>query len=282
MDYIVHTKKLSKYEPIVFDNIVYGVFEVSKPYSEISEHMTMINRTITIIMFFGLLILYLFLIKIISNASKTLILQNNTLSNQKVKLEESYSKLNLNYRNTVSTLSKAVDARDTYTAGHSERVSKIALKIGEKLGLSNDSLETLELAALFHDIGKIGIPDIVLNKPDRLTNEEFEKIKEHPRIGLEILKNIDFLKPILPIILYYHEKFSGRGYPEGIEGNLIPLESRIIALADTYDAMTSNRPYRNSLSHESAVTEIIKYKGIQFDPIITEAFLEIENEINDT
>jgi HD-GYP domain-containing protein (c-di-GMP phosphodiesterase class II) len=240
--------------------------------------MKSVIRTISIIVFSGLLILYLLLIKIMYDSSMKMIKQNEALIHKSNSLKEAYSKLNLSYKNTIIALTKAVDARDTYTAGHSERVTQISFKIDEVLGLSPDQLNVLEIAALFHDVGKIGIPDQVLNKPGKLTVKEFNQIKEHPSIGVNILKTIEFLGNTLPMILHHHEKYDGSGYPFGISRETIPLESRIICVADSYDAMTSDRPYRKGLTHSVAVDELIKFKGIQFDPIIVEAFLKIDFE----
>lgn len=192
-------------------------------------------------------------------------------------MEHAYTALNSSYKNTIATLSNAVDARDPYTAGHSDRVAAISMVIGEKLGLSSELLEKLEISAMFHDIGKLGVPDNILLKPGKLDELEFQKIKEHPSIGVSILKNIDFLKNSLPIILHHHERYSGGGYPDGISKGDIPLEARIICVADTYDAMTSDRPYRKGLSHEEAIVEIVKFKGIQFDPEIVDSFLTIDS-----
>jgi len=135
-------------------------------------------------------------------------------------------------------------------------------------------LDKLEISALFHDIGKLGVPDSILLKPGKLDELEFQKIKEHPTIGVNILKNIEFLKGSFPIILHHHERYAGNGYPDGISGKDIPLEARILCVADTYDAMTSDRPYRKALPHEEAVAEIIRFKGSQFDPEIVDAFLK--------
>lgn len=271
-----YSEVIEIYEPIIFNNRVVGAFEVFIPYDEVKQHIDILNRTIMIVMSLGLFVLYLFLLKMINNASKTLIVQNESLIKQTKELEESYMKLNSSYKNTIITLSNAVDARDPYTAGHSGRVAAIALEIGRELNLNKEQLERLELSALFHDIGKIGIRDEILNKPGKLTESEFEKVKEHPQIGINILKNIDFLKSSLQIILHHHEKFSGGGYPEGIKECNIPLESRIITIADSFDAMTSDRTYRKGLDHMSAVKEILKFRGIQFDPEIVDAFLKIE------
>lgn len=275
-----NNKIIEIYEPIIFNDKLVGAFEIYRPYDETEKHLMMLNRNIILTMFLGLLILYLFLLKIIFNASNTLIIQNKSLQEQKTALEESFVKLNNTYKNTVITLSKAVDARDPHTAGHSERVTKIALKIGSNLGLPIERLEILELGAMFHDIGKLGVPDNILLKPGRLSEDEFKKIKEHPSIGVNILKGIGFLKDVLPIILHHHEKVAGDGYPAGIKGNEIPFESRIIAVVDTYDAITSDRPYRKGLSHNYALDEIKKNKGIQFDLDVVDAFLSIASFID--
>ncbi|WP_161496713.1 HD-GYP domain-containing protein [Clostridium thermosuccinogenes] len=271
-------KVVKIYEPIEFSGSVTGVFEVYIPYDRIQHHVKVLNRTVAIIMSLGLLILYLLLLRIIYNSSKTLISQNQSLLDQKFKLEESYRKLNSTYKSTVKTLANAIDVRDPYTAGHSERVAKISLEVGKMLGLGSSQLELLELAALFHDVGKLGIPDEILKKPGKLTDYEFEIIKAHPQTGVNILENIDFLKQTLPIILHHHEKFSGGGYPSGIKGDEIPIESRIIAVADTYDAMTSDRPYRKGLPHDDAIYEIVRMKGTQFDSKIVDAFLKVDIE----
>lgn len=202
-----------------------------------------------------------------------MISQNEALSKQTEELEMSFSKLNSSYKNTMIALSNAVDARDPYTAGHSGRVNRIAMEIGQGMGLTGKQLESLESASLFHDIGKLGVPDVILNKPDKLTNDEYEKIKKHPAIGVNILKTIDFVNSAIPGILHHHERYAGGGYPAGIKGDQIPLEARIIAVADAYDAMTSDRPYRKALSHDTAVSEIVKYRGIQFDAGVVEAFM---------
>ncbi|MGV8984013.1 HD-GYP domain-containing protein [Clostridium sp.] len=268
-------KVIKIYSPIEVNNSIVGVYEIIKPYAEIQLHMKPVIRNISMIVFSGLLILYLLLLKIMYDSSMKMLKQNEVLIHKSNDLKEAYSKLNLSYKNTILALSKAIDARDTYTSGHSERVTQISLKIGQALGLSRNQLNTLEIAALFHDVGKIGIPDQILNNPGKLTKEEFNKIKEHPSIGVDILKNIEFLDKTFPMILHHHEKYGGGGYPLGIRGETIPFESRIICVADSYDAMTSDRPYRKGLPPNVAIDELIKFKGIQFDPIIVEAFLEI-------
>lgn len=271
-------KIIKIYIPITVNNSIVGIYEILKPYDEIQMHMNQVTKISIIVVSSGFVILYLLLLKIIYNSSIMLVKQNKELTKNADDIKLAYSKLNMTYKSTILVISKAIDARDQYTAGHSERVAKISLAIGQSLNLPKEQLETLELAALFHDVGKIGIPDYILNKPGRLTDEEFNKIKEHPSIGVDILKTIDFLSQALPIILHHHERFDGGGYPNGIKGEDIPFESRIICVADSYDAMTSNRPYRNGLPHEVAVSELIKYKNIQFDSNIVDAFLKVDIE----
>lgn len=271
-------KVIRIYLPIQINNSILGVYEIIKPYDEIDMHIKPVIRNISIIVFSGLIILYLLLIKIMYDSSIKMLKQNEALIHKSNDLEEAYSKLNSSYKSTILALSKAIDARDKYTAGHSERVTNLSLKIGQALNLSSDQLNVLEIAALFHDVGKIGIPDKVLNKPGKLTDEEFNQIKEHPSIGVDILKTIEFLDKTLPMIFHHHEKYKGNGYPSGISGDSIPLESRIICVADSYDAMTSDRPYRKGMPHNIAVDELIKFKGIQFDPQIVDTFIKINIE----
>ncbi len=176
---------------------------------------------------------------------------------------------------SMKSLIKALEARDEYTRGHSERVSKYSLMIGKFLRMDKNSLETLEIAASLHDIGKIGIRDEILFKPGRLTNEEYAKIQEHTVIGAEILKPIPSLKKIIPYILYHHEKWNGTGYPSTISGEKIPLGARIIAVADTFDAITSDRPYRKGMNVSKAIEIIKEGVGTQFCPEIANAFLQM-------
>lgn len=267
------------YVPVKHQEKIVGVLILQIPDAIISSHVNMTIQAIALTLSGGLCVLFILLLNILYTTSRTLIKQNSELSEQKTELETSYKKLNDSYKNTVSALSNAVDARDPYTAGHSERVTKISMLLGTTLDLPEKELADLEYAALFHDIGKIGIPDYILHKTGKLTDEEFEIIKKHPEMGVNILKSIDFLAESLPIIKHHHEKFRGKGYPDNINGEDIPLGARIIAIADTYDAMTTDRPYRQGLSHETAVEEILRNKGLQFDDKLVDAFMEIEQSI---
>jgi len=221
------------------------------------------------------------LIGILLRTSKTMLKQNDDLIEQKREIEISYKKLDDSYKYTVLALSNAVDARDPNTAGHSMRVSRISLLISGELKMTDEDSRILEYAALFHDIGKIGIPDYILNKKGKLTDEEYKLIKNHPDIGVNILGGIAFLLNALPLIKHHHERFDGKGYPSGIKGEEIPLCARIIAIADTYDAMTSDRPYRRGFSHDAAVQEILANKGTQFDGMLVDVFMKIEGRIKD-
>lgn len=193
---------------------------------------------------------------------------NDELSDANEKLEQSYME-------TIQTIRYTVEAKDTYTRGHSDRVSEYSVLIGEKLGLSDDDLHRLRIGGLFHDVGKIGLPDSILLKNGKLTDDEYSDIKNHPTIGVHILSNASIFHDILPIVKHHHEKFDGTGYPGMLKGNDIPFLARITALADSFDAMTSRRVYRDSLPLDMVICEIENNKGSQFDPDIANAFLDI-------
>ncbi len=185
-----------------------------------------------------------------------------------IKLQESYFA-------TMKSLALALDAKDRYTAGHSESVQRYSVSIARQLDLDEEEIANIWRAGALHDIGKIGIPDTIINKPGRLTPEEFEKIKEHPAIGEQMIRPIPFLNPARAIIRHHHERFDGRGYPDGSKGQEIELGARIMAVADTFDAMTSDRPYRKALSVEKAMAELNRCRNSQFDPMAVEAFDEV-------
>ena len=169
------------------------------------------------------------------------------------------------YVGAIRALALALDARDPYTAGHSERVSALSVAIGRQMGLSDEEVDVLRLGALLHDIGKIGISDAVLRKPGPLNAEEFEVIKEHPTVGARILRSVPFLAPHLPIVELHHERPDGHGYPLGLTRDEIPLEAQILAVADAYEAMTNERPYRPAMSAVAAQNELIRGVGRQFE-----------------
>lgn len=172
------------------------------------------------------------------------------------------------------TILKALDVKDNYTFGHSMRVAYFSLVTGGEVGLSPEEMYELELSALFHDIGKIGTPDAVLNKPSRLSEEEFQIMKQHPEKSFEILQSFPHFEKIAAGARLHHERFDGKGYPLGLKGDEIPMAARIILIADTFDAMTSTRPYRKGLPYEVAFEELIQFSGTQFDPHLVKMFIQ--------
>jgi len=184
-----------------------------------------------------------------------------------------YENLKRAYICTVEVLANAVEARDSYTRGHTERVYLLAKAIAEELGWQPEKFADLQIGALLHDIGKIGVPDSILNKPGPLTADELEIMKRHPIIGARMVEAIPFLKSAIPYILCHHERHDGKGYPHSLSGELIPLEGRLLAVVDTIDAYTSDRPYRKGRSLESAMDEIMRFSGTQFDPAVVDACL---------
>jgi putative nucleotidyltransferase with HDIG domain len=182
------------------------------------------------------------------------------------------------YMGTLEALTKALEMRDHETEGHSRRVVQYTLSLAQQIGVPEEQLVTIMRGALLHDIGKIGIPDAILKKQGPLTAEEWMVMRQHPSIGYEMLKGIEFLREATPIILHHHERFDGSGYPEGLRGEAIPLGARIFAIADAYDAITSDRPYRKGRSHEVAMAEIAAVAGSQFDPQVVEALQALPPE----
>ena len=193
------------------------------------------------------------------------------LSHEVKQLEEQQKKV---CEMSVKTILKALDCRDHYTYGHSMRVAYYSTLLGEELGLSTEELYDLELSALFHDIGKIGTPDSVLLKPSRLNEDEFLIMKKHPEHSGDILKEFNVFEGIATYVRHHHERFDGRGYPDGLKGEEIPYFSRIILIADTFDAMTSSRPYRKGLDYEVAFQELSEFSGTQFDPKLVKSFIK--------
>lgn len=179
----------------------------------------------------------------------------------------------------INAIAKTVDAKDKYTRQHSSRVARYSREIAIRSGLfDEDQIEAIYRTALLHDIGKIGIPDLILNKPGRLTDEEFTKMKEHTTIGAQILKDVTMIKDVDKGAKYHHERFDGRGYPQGLAGEEIPIVARIVGVADAYDAMTSDRAYRKSLPEEVVRGELTKGRGAQFDPVFCDIMLGIMDD----
>lgn len=211
----------------------------------------------------------------IKDKHSQLINSRNAFFNMLTDLDVAYKDLKGLYEGIIHSFVNAIDAKSPWTKGHSERVTKYALAIASEMGLHEDERDNLRMAALLHDIGKIGTCDMILDNPNRLTSEEMNCISVHPIKGEMILKPLKQLEILLPIIRYHHERIDGRGYPEGLKGNDIPLLSRIISVADSYDSMTSDRPYRSTLGDRYAISELTKHSGTQFDSQVVEAFLRV-------
>jgi len=183
------------------------------------------------------------------------------------------------YMATLEALINALDVRDTETEGHSRRVAAYTVAIAKTMGLKGEELTNIERGALLHDIGKIGVPDAILRKRGPLTPEEWRIMRMHPVMGRQILRGVRFLKPAIPIVYSHHERWDGTGYPEGLVGEAISLSARIFAVADAFDALTSDRPYRRAVPAEVALREIRRCTGTHFDPQVVEAFLQAYEEI---
>ena len=203
--------------------------------------------------------------------------QMNTIKKINTELQDKSEELEKAYLDTIGILRQTVEAKDPYTRGHSDRVSEFSVLIGKKMGLDEETLHILKVGGLFHDIGKIGIPDSILLKESKLSDEEYSQIKNHPTIGAHMLGDATVFKDIIPIVKHHHERFDGKGYPSQLAGENIPFVARIAAVADTFDAMTSKRTYRDALPLSVVKEEIEKCSGTQFDPAIAKVFLNILN-----
>ena len=201
--------------------------------------------------------------------------RNQQLTTALRNLEEARGEVERSYIQTVQSLAVALEAKDRYTSGHSQRVSRFATLIARSMGLPRDEVEVVGQVALLHDIGKIGMLDAILNKPSNLTPEERELVKSHPVVGAQILSPVKTFERHVIGIRYHHEMYDGSGYPEGLRGEAIPLAARIVSLADAFDAMTSTRPYRIGLPLSFATQEMIKMRGKQFCPLVVDAFVKV-------
>lgn len=190
-------------------------------------------------------------------------------------LKTAFHEIHSTYESTLEALIAALDSRDTETQGHSMRVAEYTALVARRMGITEPELTDIRRGALLHDVGKIGIPDAILRKPGPLDDPEWEVMRTHPQLGYEMLQGITFLEGAIPIVISHQERFDGTGYPRQLKGEGIPLGARIFAVVDTYDAITSTRPYREGRSHEVALEEIIKFSGIQFDPRVVDMFIKI-------
>jgi putative nucleotidyltransferase with HDIG domain len=198
----------------------------------------------------------------------------NAFLNMLEDVNDSFKELEILFIGFVKSLVNALDAKSQWTKGHSERVARYTENIAINMGFDDDEIKNLRLAGLLHDIGKIGTYDYLLDKPEKLSQAEFEVVKKHPVQGAKILGGIKQLKVVIPYIKYHHERIDGKGYPEGLRDNEIPRGAKILHVADSYDSMSTDRPYRPAPDIKYAISEFHKYKGIQFDPQVTDAFLK--------
>ena len=186
-----------------------------------------------------------------------------------------WGELKMSYLQAIRALANAIEARDECTAGHTDRVTQLAATVARHLNWDDQRLETLTMGCTLHDIGKIGVPDRILNKPGCLSDNERQMMQAHPEVGLMMIDGIDLFKPAIPYVIAHHERYDGTGYPNGLAGEGIPIEGRLLSVVDTFDAIMSDRPYRAGASLKQAVSELVIYRGIQFDPDIVDAFLEV-------
>ena len=268
------SRALEIYAPIRGDDgkHIVGAFEVyadAKPLeSAISDRRNQIWLVIA-----GVFLALLGALSLLARkASNTLRRQTRLLQEHSAALAEAYDELEGNTVDAIETLNATVEAKDPYTAGHSARVQSVALALGNELELSRDELDALRLGGLFHDIGKIAIPDAILLKPGKLTEDEYERMKEHSAEGARIVGKLRSLQPIVSIVCHHHERWDGRGYPDGLAEEDIPLAAAVAGLADAWDAMTIERPYQRALSTEEALAEVHSCDGSQFVPAVVDAF----------
>lgn len=200
---------------------------------------------------------------------------SQTISKQQEELQRYTKELEEAYVSIVQVLAVAIEARDPYTLGHSARVAAYSIRIGEEIGLKKEELEELEVASIFHDVGKLRMPDYILRKKQPLDPLEAQAVKKHPEDGAEILSKVKSLRKYVESVKHHHEHYDGSGYPDGLKGENIPLYAAIIAIADTFDAMTSTRPYRNAMTREEALLELKKGEGKQFNPVLLKAFMKV-------
>jgi HD-GYP domain-containing protein (c-di-GMP phosphodiesterase class II) len=201
--------------------------------------------------------------------------RNEELSTVNELLRQTNDRLEQSHVSVIGALIGALEAKESHLSGHAATTMHYSVEVGRKLGLGTDEIAAIKLGALFHDVGKIGVPESLLSKPAELTDEEWVEMRAHPTIGASLLGNVPMLERIRPLVLAHHENFDGTGYPHGLKGSEIPLAAQIISVADAYDAMTSERPYRIALRPKHALRELRANAGTQFNPVVVEAFIQV-------
>jgi putative nucleotidyltransferase with HDIG domain len=269
------SKLLEVYAPIEAEGEVVGAYEIYADAAPLEASIADRRRLIWATTAGVFALLWLVLALLVRNASRTLTRQTEVLRERSRALADSYERLEESALEAVETLNATVEAKDPYTAGHSQRVQRIAVAMGEELGFTPKQLEALRFGGLFHDIGKLAVPDSILTKPARLTPEEYERIKEHSAEGARIVAKLGRLREAVPIIRHHHEWWDGRGYPDGLAGTEIPLAVAVVGLADAWDAMTTERPYHRALDLDEAFAEVRNGRGTQFVPEVVDAFFSV-------
>jgi putative nucleotidyltransferase with HDIG domain len=249
-----------------------GAYEIYAKPQRVEAFIASRKRLIWFAILGVFLALYAALALLVRNASSMLRRQASTLQERSRELMESYHRLEESSLEAIESLNATVDAKDPYTAGHSARVQRIALAVAEELGVPAQRLDAVRFGGLFHDIGKIAVPDSLLAKAGPLDEEEFAVVQRHPADGAEIVSHFSRLREAVPLIRHHHERWDGKGYPDRLAGDEIPPEACVVGLADAWDAMTTDRPYREALSVEQAAAEVRKCRGTQFSPMVVDAF----------
>jgi putative nucleotidyltransferase with HDIG domain len=263
---------LEVYAPITAGGRVVGAYEVYADARPLEASIADRKRLVWLVTAAVFLVLWGVLVLLARGASETLRRQTRVVRERSLALERAYQQLETNALEAVESLNATVEAKDPYTAGHSLRVQRIALAIADELGLAPRERDDLRLGALFHDIGKIAIPDRILTKPSELTADEYEAIKRHSEEGARIIGKFSRLHGAVPIVNHHHERWDGRGYPDGLAADAIPLAAAIAGLSDAWDAMTTDRPYQGALPWDAAFAEVRGGRGTQFAPAVADAF----------
>jgi putative nucleotidyltransferase with HDIG domain len=264
-------KLLEVYIPVIRHGRTLGAFEVYQLYTPVAAEISNLQHDMYGLLAAGLLLLYVLLFGVVRRGSTTITQQQKQVLKYTTDLEQSYNE-------TIGSLAAAVDARDSNTERHAERVTELAVALGQWIGMGDEELRNLERGALLHDVGKIGVSDLILSKPGKLTDVEWDQMRQHPIIGHEMLQNVSFLQAALPVVRHHHERWDGSGYPDRLRGEWIPKAARLFAVIDVYDALTSDRPYRPAMSHQEAILILRKDSGTHFDPAMVIAFEELIEE----
>ena len=268
---------LEVYAPITArpDGKVIGAYEIYADPNTLEHLISSRRHLLWAALAVVFLALYVALALLVRGASNFLRSQTERLRRRSRELLESYNRLEQSSLEAIETLNATVEAKDPYTAGHSQRVQEIALALGEELGLTAERLDALRYAGLFHDLGKLAVRDAILTKPGPLNVAEFEAIKRHPAGGAEIVGKLSRLRPAVPLIRHHHERWDGNGYPDRLAGDTVPLEAYVVGLADAWDAMTTDRPYQHALGWDEAAEELRRGRGSQFSPEVVDAFFRV-------